>query len=354
MSARVDASPCPTPWWLPDGHTQTIYAARFAPCPRVTYSRERLSTPDGDFIDIDWVVPGVDAGRLDAAIANGIEHAGIDPLLPPGPQRHSRRAVMVFHGLEGCSSSHYALALSHHFRARGWVVAVPHFRGCSGTANRLLRAYHSGDVAEVRWLVEQVAARLPEARWHAVGVSLGGNALARYLGAEVDHSRALRAAAVVSAPLDLLISGNHLGQGLLQRELYTRMFLRTLKAKVLRKAQKFPGAFDAWRVAHARTLRAFDDAYTAPVHGFRDVDDYWTRASARPGLSHIETPTLLLNARNDPFVPASCLPGPRDASRAVVLHQPATGGHAGFVTGSGRGHLHWLPRRIERFFGTGH
>ncbi len=351
MSARFDASPCPTPWWLPDGHTQTIYAARWAPCPQVTYSRERLNTPDGDFLDIDWVLPGMEPGRLNAVLAEP-ERSNLDSLLPPGPQRYSRRAVMVFHGLEGCSSSHYARALSHHFRARGWVVAVPHFRGCSGTPNRLLRAYHSGDVEEVRWLIEQVRARLPQAAWHAIGVSLGGNALARYLGNDPDHSQVLRAAAVVSAPLDLLTCGNHLSQGLLQRELYTRHFLSSLKPKVLRKAQKFPGAFDAWRVSHSRTLRAFDDAYTAPVHGFRDVDDYWTQASAKPVLRAIETPTLLLNARNDPFVPSHCLPHPREVSRRVLLHQPATGGHVGFVTGRGRGHLHWLPRRIERFFGA--
>lgn len=353
MAARFDASPCPTPAWLPEGHSQTIWAARLARCPRVTFARERVDTPDNDFVDLDWAVPGLNAATLQQQAASGLGQGRLQQLLPGGQARLTRKALVVFHGLEGSSQSHYCQALAHHFRARGWVVVVAHFRGCSHQPNRLMRAYHSGDAAEIDFLLRTVRERLPQARWHAVGVSLGGNALAKYLG-EFTDSNGLRAAAVISAPLDLTAAGHHLGRGLIQRQVYTRLFLRTLKAKVLHKARRFPGNIDAWRVAHARDLHAFDDAYTAPVHGFANVADYWSRASALPGLVHIQLPTLILNARNDPFVPAHSLPSVHQASRHVVLHQPASGGHAGFVTGGFRGHLHWMPRRIERFFSTHH
>ncbi|MCK9511679.1 MAG: alpha/beta fold hydrolase [Pigmentiphaga sp.] len=353
-AARFDASPCPTPFWLPDGHTETIWGARLARCPHISFARERVDTDDGDFVDIDWAVPGHAAALLQEHASQGLGAGRLQALLPAGPARLSRKALVIFHGLEGCSGSHTCQALAHHFRARGWVVAVPHFRGCSQQPNRLLRAYHSGDTDEIAFLLRTVRERLPQARWHAAGVSLGGNALAKFLGEHADSGHGLHAAAAVSAPLDLTACGQRLGRGLLHRHVYTRLFLRTLKAKVLQKAQRFPGSIDAWRVAHARDLHEFDDAYTAPVHGFAGVADYWQRASALPWLGRIQTPTLLLNARNDPFVPEASLPGTHQASRQVLLHQPATGGHGAFVTGGFRGHLHWMPRRLERFFGAGH
>ncbi len=309
--------------------------------------RERVDTPDGDFIDFDWTAPGFGPGAS---------------LTPPmfaqlsasaGTPAVSHNALVLFHGLEGSSASHYAQSISQYFRARGWTVVVPHFRGCSGEPNRLPRAYHSGDSADIAFMLATVRQRLPGMRWHAAGVSLGGNALLKYLGEAGSEAGWLAAAAGISAPVDLMAGGHALGTGLINRRIYTHMFLRTLKSKTLQKAQRFPGTIDVIRVATARDLYEFDDAYTAPTHGFRDVTDYWTRASSKPLLAGIAVPTLVLNARNDPFLPGRYLPGVNEASDHVVLHQPEQGGHAGFPTGHFPSNLNWLPQRLASFFRTG-
>jgi predicted alpha/beta-fold hydrolase len=186
-----------------------------------------------------------------------------------------------------------------------------------------------------------------------VGVSLGGNALLKYLGEHQEDTRWLTACAGVSAPLDLVACGKTLSTGVFNRRVYTAHFLKTLKHKVLEKAHRFPGAVDVMRIAHAHDLREFDDTYTAPMHGFRNALDYWTRASGKPWLPKIAVPTLVLNARNDPFIPAASLPGPEECSPSILLHQPTDGGHAGFPTGSFPAHLNWLPQRLGRFFETG-
>ncbi len=346
MPAPLDTSPCPTPAWLPEGHSQTIVAAKLATHHRSSFVRVRVDTPDGDFLDFDWTAPGLSANSaMPADLAEGFRQAS--------GNTGQQNALVLFHGLEGSSASHYAQAVTHHFRARGWAVVVPHFRGCSGEPNRLPRAYHSGDSADIGFMLDTVRKRLPEARWYAAGVSLGGNALLKYLGEQGQTSNWLTAAAGVSAPVDLAAGGRVLGTGLLNRQIYTHMFLRTLKSKTLQKAQRFPGTIDIIRVANARDLHEFDDAYTAPVHGFQNVADYWTRASSKPLLVNITVPTLVLNARNDPFLPGRYLPGPTEVSSLVVLHQPQQGGHAGFPTGRFPGNLNWLPQRLSDFFRTG-
>ena len=184
---------------------------------------------------------------------------------------------------------------------------------------------------------------------YAVGVSLGGSALLNWIGrAGSDAQRLLCAAATVSVPLDLTAAGIAIGQGL--NRLYTWHFLQTLKPKARAMARRFPGVLDARRIARVRTMWDFDDVVTAPLHGFAGVEDYWTRASSKPWLAAIELPTLVLNARNDPFVPAASLPAQRDVAPAVLLEQPATGGHAGFLTGPAPGRLEWLPQRLLAFF----
>jgi uncharacterized protein len=302
-------SPYRPPWWLPGGHLQTIYAA-FGPAPRVAWRRERWDTPDGDFIDLDWAGEG--AGPL----------------------------VALFHGLEGGSASHYARKLAAETTQRGWRFVVPHFRGCSGSLNRLPRAYHSGDTAELDWILRRLR---PD---YAAGISLGGNVLLKWLGEQgAGASSLLRRAAAASAPLDLAASGRTLDRGLNQL-LYTRHFLVTMKAKALTKIAAHRLPVDARRLERARTLHEFDDLVTAPLHGFRDADDYWARASSAPWLAHIRVPTLVLNAGNDPFLPRAALQAAtREASKHVVLEFPETGGHAGFP---GRGH--WLARRFLEFF----
>lgn len=310
--------PYRAPWWLRGGHAQTLYGVLFAHS-KVGWKRERWETPDGDFIDLDRLPGAADA-----------------PL------------VVLFHGLEGGSGSHYAGALARELRRRGWRGAVAHFRGCSGEPNRLPRAYHSGDAEEIRWILRRLAAESRGTPLFAAGVSLGGNALLKWLGEDADAKQVLAAAAAISAPVDLMAAGDALGRGF--NLVYTRAFLATLRPKAEEKLARFPGLFDGEAMRRARTLREFDDAVTAPLHGFRDTDDYWTRASAKPVLRRIRVPTLLLNARNDPFLPAAALPGPSEVSGAVRLEFPEQGGHAAFVSAPFPGDIDWMPRRVAAFF----
>lgn len=251
---------------------------------------------------------------------------------------------MLFHGLEGGARSHYARTLAEAAAASGWRFALPHFRGCSGTLNRLPRAYHSGDSEEIDWMLRRFAERGDAV--YAAGVSLGGNALLKWLGERGDAAtEVVRRAAAVSAPIDLAAAGDALDRGV-NRRLYARLFLMTLKAKAFAKLTLGQLRFDARRMARVRTLREFDDLVTAPLHGFRDADDYWARASSAPWLERIALPTLVLNARNDPFLPAPALErATRRVSRHVLLESPASGGHVGFP-----GRQRWLARRILEFF----
>lgn len=250
--------------------------------------------------------------------------------------------LVLFHGLEGSSGSHYAESFADFARQKQLAFAVPHFRGCSGEINWAPRAYHSGDWEEVAWILARF-----RACWTgsivAVGVSLGGNALLRWAeesGAEA--AQTVAAIAAVSAPLDLAASGYAIGQGF-NRWVYTRMFLQTMIPKALIKLNQHPGLFSRESLLEARTLYAFDNVFTAPLHGFRNTDDYWLRASSKPGLADIKIPTLILNARNDPFVPASCLPKHEDVGSHVTLWQPLHGGHVGFPQGKFPANVYGMP-----------
>jgi len=303
------------PWWLPGGHLQSIWPS-LRPPPRVSMQRSRWTAPDGDFVDVDF---------------------GGDPM--------AERLLVLFHGLEGGSNSHYARALAGYAESHGWRVAIPHFRGCSGEPNRLARAYHSGDSEEIDWVLQRFNRPV-----FAAGVSLGGNALLKWLGERGDAARdVVQRAAAVSAPLNVAASGESLDRGL-NRLFYVRHFLATLKPKSLAKLARFPGIYDAQRVRAARTFREFDNLVTAPLHGFRDTDDYWARASAKPHLARIRVPTLALNARNDPFVPAASLPQAHAVGPHVTLWQPAHGGHVGFPGGTFPGHLMTLPDAVMGWF----
>jgi predicted alpha/beta-fold hydrolase len=225
---------------------------------------------------------------------------------------------------------------------------VPHFRGCSGEPNRAPRFYHSGDAREIDWLVRRLRERA-NGRFYAAGVSLGGNALLRWLGESQHQAEIVDAACAVSAPLDLARGGESLSSGL--NMFYTRMFLQTLKPKCLAKLEQFPGLFDRDALMAARDLYAFDNVVTAPLHGYRDTDDYWDRASAKHVLHDITVPTLVLNARNDPFLPGIHLPP--TAAREVRLEYPEHGGHVGFAVGRLPGRIDWLPQRLLHFFDRG-
>jgi uncharacterized protein len=317
---------------LPGGNLQTIWAAlasrrHFGPEPQ--WKRSRWTTPDGDFIDVDQA---------------------LNVSAPEAP------LLVLFHGLEGSSASHYAVAFADFAASRGLAFAVPHFRGCSGELNLAPRAYHSGDFEEIDWVLKRFAAEHPARPVLAVGVSLGGNALMRWAG-EMGGSAAetVRAVAAVCSPLDLAAGGHAIGRGF-NRMVYTRMFLKTMVPKAIRKLEQHPGLFDREALLAARDLYEFDNLFTAPLHGFRDTDDYWARASAKPVMAAIRIPALALNARNDPFVPAISLPRVRDSGSSVTLWQPAQGGHVGFPAAQGvtglRGHVRAMPEAVGRWLMT--
>jgi predicted alpha/beta-fold hydrolase len=312
------------PCWLPGGHAQTLYPLFIRPRPP-HYRRERWTTPDGDFIDLDWV--------------DGPAGTPEPPLL------------VLFHGLEGSSRSHYAAAVMGAVRAHRWAGVVPHFRGCSGELNLAPRAYHSGDSTEIDWILRRLRQQFPQRKIFAAGISLGGNALLKWLGEqEAAAAGVIDAAAAICPPLDLAACGHRLARGV--HRLYTHHFLRTLKASSRARLERHPGLFDRRRMERARTLYDFDDAVTAPLHGYRDADDYWTRASSKPWLPHVRVPTLLVSPVNDPFLPAAALPRAErgELSPAIRFEMPATGGHVGFVGGTLPGHLHWLPHRLLTYF----
>ena len=307
------------PWWLPGGQLQTLWPARLSrrwTDEAVQYRRERWLAPDTDFVDVDW---------LDA---------------PAGAT-----LLVLFHGLEGSSRSHYAEAFAAYARQQEHSYVVPHFRGCSGELNRGPRAYHSGDFEENGWILSRLRER-HKGPILAIGISLGGNALLRWaeeMGGQA--SRFVSAVASVSAPLDLAASGRAIGRGF-NRQVYTRMFLSSMKPKALEKLAQYPGLFDLRALQAARDLYDFDNVFTAPLHGFRNTEDYWQRASALPQLHSIRLPTLLVNARNDPFVPAAILPDQQRVGEYISLWQPDQGGHVGFARGAPPGELSCLPEAV--------
>lgn len=315
-----------SPWWLPGGHLQTIwpalYAKRFSNAP-VEWRRERWTTPDQDFVDVDFC----EAAASDSA----------KPLL------------VLFHGLEGSSSSHYAEAFADWAVQNKCDLAIPHFRGCSGSLNTAPRAYHSGDHAEIDFFLRKFKQQADAAQRPglvAAGVSLGGNALMRWAGEQGQEAlKQVKAVASICSPLDLAASGKAIGEGF-NRQVYTRMFLRSMKPKALAKLKQHPGLFDAQRMLASKDLYEFDNVFTAPLHGFQNTDDYWRRASALPLMANMQIPALALNALNDPFIPADSLPSTHTVSSCVELWQPPHGGHVGFAKGSMPGHLKAMPEAV--------
>lgn len=310
------------PAWLPGGNLQTIWPALysrrvFGPHPH--YTRERWATADADFVDVDWLVQTPDAA--------------------PGT------LLVLFHGLEGSSRSHYSEAFADFAQTHGMAFAVPHFRGCSGEINLAPRAYHSGDHEEIDWVLQRMRQR-HSGPIVAVGVSLGGNALLRWAQEKGESaSTIVSAVAAVCSPIDLAAGGWAIGRGF-NRMVYTRMFLKTMKPKALTKLAQHPGLFKREALVAARDLYEFDNVFTAPLHGFKNTEDYWARASAKPHLHTIRIPALVVNTRNDPFVPAWCLPSQSEVGACVTLWQPRHGGHVGFPKGALPGHVRALPDEV--------
>jgi uncharacterized protein len=308
-------------WWLRGAHRQTVWRRLFNDDSSPPYLRERVDLPDGDFIDLDWY---------------------------GSSRRNSRRPlVIVLHGLEGSSRSPYVPGLLREAGRRGWDGVAMNFRSCSGEINRLPRFYHSGETGDLDYIVSSIVSGNPGRPIALAGYSLGGNVLIKWLGEGGDKiPDSIRAAVAVSVPFDLAAAAHRIDHGI--SRIYGGVFLRTLKKKAVVKAGMFPGLLDPKEVVRMRSFAHFDDRVTAPIHGFRNARDYWTRASAAPWLNEIRRPTLLLSACDDPFLPAACLPYDAVAG-SVWLSADFTpyGGHVGFVEGMWPGAAtYWVDQRV--------
>ncbi|MDE2997135.1 MAG: alpha/beta fold hydrolase [Bacteroidota bacterium] len=281
-------------------HWHTIFAAKVRSAPAPDWKRERIELPDGDFLDLDSIHTGSNTG------------------------------VILQHGLEGSTARTYMRGMANALVGAGLSVVAVNFRGCSGEPNRLPRSYHSGATEDLRAVLDAVAHRYETL--HAVGFSLGGNMLLKYLGEEGEASRIERAVAV-SVPCDLAGSADQLATP--GNRLYMWNFMRSLRAKMQQKAEAFPNQIDISGLDAMKTFHAFDDRFTAPLHGFRDAQHYWASCSSMHFLGGIRVPTLLLNAKDDPFLSDGCFPVETCSnSDHVFLEMPDWGGHVGFLDGA--------------------
>jgi uncharacterized protein len=310
-------------WWLPGAHAQTV-CGRLLRRPRPpAFRRERLELPDGDFIDLDH------------------------PPMPPD----AAGMVLLVHGLEGSARRGYAVNVYHELATRRIGAVGLNFRSCSGEPNRLARSYHSGDTGDILHVLQVLAERHPQLPRGAIGFSLGGNALLKLLGELGPDARPLvQAAAAVSVPYELAAGADALDRTWAGRA-YTSRFLKTLVGKVEAKAALLVGTCELDRVRAARSFRAFDDAATAPLHGFASADEYYARSSSRQYLPGIRVPTLLIHASDDPFLPRDCIPV-REASANPFLELLLTdaGGHVGFIAGPPFAPRFWAEEQAGGWF----
>ena len=317
----MEAASYHRPWWYRGRHLQTLWGPLLRRFARVPLRRERVHTPDGDFLDLDWV--------------------DVPPARAP--------LVLILHGLEGSSRSHYVSGLLKETAVLGLRGVVLNFRSCGGELNRAPRLYHSGETSDLDWVIGRFLQREPSLRLGLVGVSLGGNVALKWLGERGEAAPAQVAGAVaISTPFDLAACAGVLDRGL-ARLLYTAEFLRTLKAKIRAKAHLYDGRVDMKAALRARTFAEYDRVVTAPLFGFADERDYWTRSSSGRYLAGIRRPCLLINAVNDPFVPDSSLPVDAVArSPWLEALAPREGGHAGFLEGP-LGRRSWAERHALAF-----
>lgn len=301
----------------------TITANLVRVLPRLPVSRERWELPDGDFLDVD---------RLDGAS-------------PDSP------LVLICHGLEGSSQAGYVVGVMEQARARGLASVALNFRSCSGEPNRLPRFYHSGETSDLGYVIDRLLAENPRRPLGLVGFSLGGNVVAKYLGERSSEvPEGICAAAVISVPFDLARCCAAIDGSDVASYVYRERFLRRLRPKALAKARRFPGLIDEDRVRRARSLREFDDAVTAPLHGFAGAADYYARSSSGPLLPQVRRPLLVISAEDDPFVPGSTLPirALRENEHVTAQVSPA-GGHVGFLSGPPWALRRWAEEQAAEF-----
>lgn len=294
----------PPAWWLPGPHMQTLGARLLRPSDSPPTRRERWTTPDGDFLDLDFV---------------------------EGADLRNNVLVLLLHGLEGSSRSGYILEFERRLFDHGIGAVALNFRSCSGELNRGQRLYHSGETSDLGWVIDRLRKQHPKRRLAAAGVSLGGNVLLKYLG-ERGSSAAIAAAAAWSVPFDLAAGSRFMEHGFSLR--YVERLLNSVRAKIRARESEFGPHIDLDRARRARTFWEFDDAATAPLHGFGSADDYYRQSSSGPLIPDIATPTLILHSRDDPFFPADAIPETAMiANPAVTPMITDHGGHVGFVSG---------------------
>ena len=312
-------------WWAGGAHQQTIAGKYLRPALHVPLERERWETPDGDFVDIDFTLE-----------PEGGRDAGGTPL------------VVVLHGLEGGARRRYALLAYRELARRGVRAVGLNFRSCSGEPNRLARSYHSGETGDLAFVVAKLQGRFPGRPLGALGFSLGGNVLLKFLG-ELGSEAPVAAAAAVSVPYDLAAGALSLEVSPMGK-LYGWNFLRSLRRKALWKGKVISELVASEAIRSARTVREFDEVATAPLHGFRDAAQYYAECSSAAFLSRIAKPTLLLHSLDDPFQPAGVLPMRAIADNsALVSGVVERGGHVGFVEGSPHRPTFWAEAEAARF-----
>jgi hypothetical protein len=305
-------------WWLRNPHMQTIYA-KYAGSKRAVYTRKEIfELSDGDFLDCRWT--GGDVGPI----------------------------VVILHGLEGSSDSHYAKGMLQAAQMNGWRAVVVHFRSCGEEMNRLPRGYHSGDTADVHEFMMQLKAKEPHTPIMAIGYSMGGNVLLKWLG-EVGSECPLMAAVAVSVPFELHIASNRVQHGLARW--YQEYFLKPLRDKLLFKIQAHHLEIDPGAVKAVRSILEFDEYFTAPLHGFENAMDYYMKSSSRYFMHNIQVPTLVIHAKDDPLMSPSLIPSHDEVSPYVKMEIYDRGGHVGFVSGwNPFNPQYWLEHRIPDYF----
>ena len=317
MPIIMQSTYCPPPLFS-NPHVQSVFPSVFRKVDGVCYRRERIETPDDDFVDVDWSRVG------------------------------SHRVALVLHGLEGDSGRTYMRGMVRGLNRQGWDGAAMNFRSCSGECNRALRFYHSGDTEDIHTVLQHIVELKEYAEVALVGFSMGGNVILKYLGEQGArlHSRVKKAVAF-SVPCDLASSARELSR--LSNSFYLRRFLGMLHEKIRMKMQLMPGRITDQGYEDIKTFKDYDDRYTSPIHGFAGAEDYWAKASSKPGIPRITIPTLLVNAADDPFLAKPCYPiDEAQASASFFLEIPEHGGHVGFVAFGPEGE-YWSERRAVSF-----
>jgi len=310
---------------LANRHCQTLASAALGRINKIPFIRRELLLPDGDFIDLDWT------GTPDAN--------SVTPI------------VVIFHGLEGSSESHYANTLARAASENGWHAVVMNFRSCSGRLNLKPRLYHSGETGDAKYLLEQLKLQYPSAPLYAAGFSLGGNMLLKMAG-ELGSDLKFDAIVSVCAPIKLEESARYMIKGL--SRFYQLYLLRALKRKVLDKFKLHDYNaminLDKQAIIHCQDILEFDDLFTSRIHGFKDAKDYYEKSSAFPYIMEITKPCLILHTLDDPIAPSSILPQSTELPVHIRLEVSKSGGHVGYLGGSLFNPVFWLPGKIISYF----